>query len=85
MAEAAALALASIITNRLNITEVSFMSNSEQLVQFFNKQDQSNPPDWRIKPLTQVFTNNAMATSSRTYKISRRLNTIADSLARRAL
>jgi hypothetical protein len=61
------------------------MSDSEQLVQFFNKQDQSNPPNWRIKPLTQVVTNNVMATSSRTYKIPRRLNTIADSLARRAL
>lgn len=84
MAEAASLALASIITNRLNITEVSFLSDNEQLAQFLNKQDQSNPPDWRIKPLTQLYTNNATATASRTYKIPRRLNTIADSLTRQA-
>jgi hypothetical protein len=81
MAEAASLALASMITYTLNITGVSFLSDSAQLVQFLNKQDQSDPPDWRIKPLTQLYTNNATATASRTYKISRRLNTIADSLA----
>jgi hypothetical protein len=84
MAEAASLALASMITYTLNITGVSFLSDSALLVQFLNKQDHSDPPDWRIKPLTQLYTNNATATASRTYKIPRKLNTIADSLAHQA-
>jgi hypothetical protein len=69
MAEAASLALASMITYTLNITGVSFLSDSALLVQFLNKQDHSDPPDWRIKPLTQLYTNNATATTSITYKI----------------
>jgi hypothetical protein len=81
MAEAASLTLAFMITYTLNITGVSFLSDSAQLVQFLNMQDQSNPPGWRIKPLAQLYTNNVAATASRTYKIPRRLNTIADSLA----
>jgi ribonuclease HI len=55
MAEAAALALASVIIDKLNITGVNFLSDSEQLVHFLNKEDLSNPPDWRIKPFTQLF------------------------------
>jgi hypothetical protein len=52
MAKAAALALASAITHKLNITGTNFLSDSEQLVHFLNKDDLSNPPDWWIKPFT---------------------------------
>lgn len=45
MGEAACLALASIVTTRLNLTGVTFLSDNEQLVHFLNKQDQSNSPD----------------------------------------
>jgi ribonuclease HI len=85
MAEAAGLALASAITANLNLTGVNFLSDSEQLVRFLNQQEHSNPPDWRIKPLTQIFINNATATASKVYKVHRTLNTTADSLARQAL
>jgi hypothetical protein len=85
MAEAAGLALASVITANLNLTEVNFLSDNEQLVRFLNQQDLSNPPDWRIKPFTQLFANNTTARASKIYKIHRALNTTADSLARQAL
>jgi formate dehydrogenase assembly factor FdhD len=44
MAEAATLALASTIAHRLNMTGANFVSDSEQLVHFRNKEDLSNPP-----------------------------------------
>jgi len=52
MAEAAALALASVIAHKLNITGINYLFDSEQLVHFLNKEDLSNPPDWRIKHFT---------------------------------
>jgi hypothetical protein len=84
MAEAASLALASSITQAMNIHNCNFLSDCQQLVHFPNKDDLSNPPDWRIKHFTQVFSNHAAHTSSRIIKISRHLNTTADSLARQA-
>ena len=56
MAEAAAIALAAIVTDRLNLQQIHFLSDNQQLVQFLNDVDQGNPPDWRIKHFTQVFT-----------------------------
>jgi hypothetical protein len=53
MAEAAALALASTINDRLNFNNTSFLSDCQQLVQFLNAIDQTNPPDWKIKFFTQ--------------------------------
>jgi hypothetical protein len=84
MVEAASLALASSITRAMNIHNCNFLSDCQQLVQFLNKDDLSNPPDWRIKPFTQVFSNNAAHTSSRIIKINKNLNTTADALARQA-
>jgi hypothetical protein len=52
MAEAAALALASVMAHKLNITGINYLFDSEQLVHFLNKEDLSNPPDWRIKHFT---------------------------------
>jgi hypothetical protein len=39
------LALASVITHKLNIIGINFLLDSEQLVHFLNKEDLSNPPD----------------------------------------
>lgn len=85
MVEAAGLALASVITTNLNLAGVNFLSDSEQLVSFLNQQEHSNPPDWQIKPLMQIFINNATARASKIYKIHRTLNNTADSLAWQAL
>jgi ribonuclease HI len=57
MAEAAALALAAIITDRFGLQQVDFLSDSQQLVHFLNGQDQTNPPERRIKYYTQIFSN----------------------------
>jgi hypothetical protein len=84
MAEAAALALGSAICFSLNLTGVKFLSDSEQLVHFFNNSDLANPPDWRSKYFTQSFANFTSARSSSIYKIQRRLNVTADALARQA-
>ena len=84
MAEAASLALASAIIDRLNLTRVSYLSDCEQLVHFLDSDDLSNPPDWRIKYFTQTFSNHSTSSSSRVYKIHRRLNTTADALAGQA-
>jgi hypothetical protein len=55
MAEAAALALASTVTDRMNLQGINFLSDCAQLVQFLNMQDHTNPPDWRSKHFTQIF------------------------------
>jgi len=55
MAEAASLALAAQVIQRLNITNCNFLSDCEQLVHFLNMADHSDPPDWRIKPFTAAF------------------------------
>jgi hypothetical protein len=57
VAEAAALALAAIITDRLSLQQVDFLSNSQQLVHFLDGQDQTNPSERRIKYYTQIFSN----------------------------
>jgi ribonuclease HI len=85
MAEAAALALASVIAQNLNITGTRYFSDSEMLVQFLNKEDQSNPPDWRIKPFTQLYSNNVSSSSATVHKIHRSFNTTAHVLATQAL
>jgi hypothetical protein len=57
MAEAVALALAAVITNQLQLHHTNFLSDNQDLVEFFNSSNYSNPPDWRIKHLTQLFVN----------------------------
>jgi hypothetical protein len=85
MVEAVALALASTITARINLTETNFLSDCEQLVHFLNKEDLTNPPEWTIKPLTQMFANHAHSSGAKIYKIHRSLNNTTHSLARQAL
>lgn len=83
MTEAAALALAATVTDRLNLNNIT-LSNCEQLAHFLNAADQSNPPDWRIKFFTQLFSNYARCRQYKIFKISRSINTTADALARQA-
>ena len=85
MAEAAALALAATITAQLQLHHINFLSDSQQLVDFFNSSDHSNPPDWRIKYLTQLFDNFTSNRSTGTFKTQRNQNQTADTLARQAL
>lgn len=85
MAEAAALALAAIIIQSLNLQGVKFLSDNEQLVLFLNDPDQSNPLDWRIKHFTQQFSNCAAQTGATIFKIDRINNQTADTLAKQAL
>jgi len=85
MAEAAALALAADISKRLNLQHMNFLSDNQELVHFLNSTDHSNPPDWRIKHLTQHFFNCSQQRSTKIFKIRRSLNQTADILARQAL
>jgi len=82
MPESAALALAATVTDCMNVTNVNFLSDCEQLVHFLNAADQSYPPDWRIKYFTQLF---SIHSRCRLFKITRSLNTTVDALARQAL
>jgi hypothetical protein len=44
MAEAAALALAAAVTERLHLNNINFLSDNQELVNFFNNRDRSMPP-----------------------------------------
>lgn len=83
MAEAAALAMAALITHKLGL-QVNFLSDNQQLVHFLNDQDQTNPPEWRIKYYTQVFCNFTAPTNTRSYRIQRTQNQTTDALAKQA-
>ncbi|OQU90593.1 hypothetical protein SORBI_3001G004550 [Sorghum bicolor] len=68
----------------MNISDCHFLSDCQQLVYFLNREDITNPPDWRIKPFTQIFANCVTNRQSYLHKIHRSLNSTADSLARQA-
>ena len=61
------------------------LSDNQQLVHFLNGADLSNPPDWRIKPYTQMISSLLAGTSSSIRKIRRSQNQMADVLARQCL
>lgn len=84
MAEAAALALAANITSRLQISQMSFLTDNQALVNLFNGDNLDSPPDWRIKPFTQRFINDVTNKAVQVLKIETRLNITAHSLATRA-
>jgi len=85
MAEAAAMALGAAVTDQLQLHHTNFLSDSQELVSFFNANDHSNPPDWRIKYLTKHFIDYMQYRSTSTFKLTRSQNQTADSLARQAL
>lgn len=82
--EAAAMALAAMVMDRLGFNDVSFLSDCSQLVRFLNAEDHNHPPDWRMKAFTQIFDNCVSNRQAKVYRISRTLNTTADALARLA-
>jgi hypothetical protein len=45
LAKAATLALAATATNLLDLQQVSFLSDNQQLVHFLNAPNQADPPD----------------------------------------
>jgi len=71
MAEAAAMSLAAVITDRLQLQHTNFLSDNQDLAQFFNSADYSYTPDMRIKHLTQTFVNHTQHRSTGTFKINR--------------
>jgi ribonuclease HI len=85
MAEAAALALAASIATKMEYTQVSFLTDSSQLVAFLSAADHTNPLDWQMKTYTQMFDNCAPSIHPQLYKISRNDNSMAHSLAKDAL
>ena len=84
MAEAAALVLAATVTERLQIHNITFLSDNQELVNFFNSGHQSTPPDCRINHLTQILINSTRQRNTRIYKIRRTQNHIAHTLAKQA-
>ena len=55
MAEAAALTLAANITKHLNINSVTFLTDSQVMVNLYNSRDLENPLHWNIKNDTTTF------------------------------
>jgi hydrogenase maturation factor HypF (carbamoyltransferase family) len=72
------MALAAIITHRLNMQQIIFLSDNQQLVHFLNALDQANPPEWRIKHFTQMVTNFTRQRNARILRIQRTQNKTAD-------
>jgi ribonuclease HI len=83
MAESAPLALAFSLCRKMNLEHTQFYTDSQILTDCINGPDPSNPPDWRIKPFTQLIQASFNAYYS-VAKIPRTKNQMADSLARRA-
>jgi hypothetical protein len=81
MAEAAGLTLAAWIISLLHVTNISFLTDSQLLVNFFNGSDLCSPPCWDIKPFTQRFLNAVADLNSKVLKIARSFNTTAHLLA----
>jgi ribonuclease HI len=84
MAESATLALAFSLCRKMNLEHTQFYTDSQILTDCINGPDPSNPPEWRIKPFTQLIQSSFNAYYS-VVKIPRTENQMADSLARRAL
>ena len=84
MAEAVALVLAATVTKHLDLHQASFLSDNQQLVNFFNDLNRDDPPDWRIKYYTQTFINLSNVATHRIHRIKRDQNCTADSLDRQS-
>lgn len=69
MSEAAALALAAIITREMKLQQVNFLSDSQQMVTFLNMANKSLPPHWNIKFLAQEFLNHVPNHPLKVFKI----------------
>jgi len=86
MAEsAAAMALAAVLLKQLQSHQATLLLDNQQVVHFLNGPNLSNPPDWRIKPYTQITATLLSETDSVVRRIKRTQNQMADSLAKQAL
>jgi hypothetical protein len=83
-AEAAGLALAASIISTMHLTDAHLLVDNQLLVNYINRADHSNPPDWKIKPYTQEVTNLLAGTSTALHKITRQHNQMANLLARQS-
>jgi len=50
----ATITLVSQVVSTLGIQHPFFLSDNQQLVNFFNRNDHNNPPRWEIKPHTAL-------------------------------
>jgi hypothetical protein len=73
--------LAAVITHRLGLHNVYFLSDSLQLVNFLNSGDLLDLPDWRMAPLIQMTQDYTRDRNSSVLKIDGQFNCIVDSLA----
>jgi len=85
MREAAALALGANLVQALQISQCFFLSDSQQLVQFFHNANKDHPPHWRMKLYTQGYGNVAANLQASLFKITGTSNSTADTLAKHAL
>ncbi|KAG2557912.1 hypothetical protein PVAP13_8NG257207 [Panicum virgatum] len=69
----------------MHISDAHLLVDNQLLVNYINGSDHSNPPDWKIKPFTQVVTNLLAGTSTTIHKIRREYNQMADLLARQSV
>jgi ribonuclease HI len=76
--------LAAAITAQLGLHDTNFLSDSEELVRFFNSDEHASPRERRIKHLTQQFVDCTQHRSTRIFKVHRTQNQTADMLAKQA-
>ena len=82
MAESAAIALAAQLLNHLQGHQKTLLSDNQQLVNFLNGSNFSDPPDWKIKPYIQITASLLSRTNLVVRTIGRTHNQMADSLVR---
>ena len=85
MAESATIALAAQLLGHLQGHQKTLLSDNQQLVNFLNGSNLSNPPDWIIKPYTQITATLLLGTNLVVRRIGRTHNQMADSQALSAL
>jgi hypothetical protein len=72
------------VVSALGIQHPFFLSDNQQLVNFFNGNDHNNSPRWEISLFTQRFINHTSDNNARVFKVHRKLNTTAHVLATQA-
>lgn len=84
MAEAAAMALAALVSTMLQIEEISYLTDSQLLVNYLNGPDHSNPPHWDVKPFTERFLISVANRRIQVLKVQRNMNATVHILANQA-
>jgi ribonuclease HI len=84
MAEATAITLAALLTKQLLLHSASFFTDNQAMVDYYNSNGLSNPPEWNIKTITATLLKTMHQSHFKVYKVPRTPNTTAHSLARQA-